>query len=447
MVSETRTRSLGRIALPIFIVGAFSWIFFLPVSHNEILYPLFALLGVSAIVALAIRNPRIDVHLWVITLLVVALSVYGEIRGNGNADPIFSITVFLVAPVMYLTCAAAATPRTLRYLMIAAVIGTLSGCIILLVFVGGEAGLIPQITPQWLVTNMDLKATFRDGASQARSWGLSSLAALGPIWMGSLLVGRHRLLPPWWLRLVCASLALATAVVADRTAIVMVIVISPFIALALRLTLFRTKPIAFHLPGPRLLWIGVGAAAATGAIVAIPRLLTSGPIASLATAVGSFFGAVQASGEEDQSIRADQAWYFIQGWAANPIFGSGFRAQVPGYIRASGIPWSLELQYHLLLFNVGLIGITLALAMLAVGFRFLRLATVTRPEFTPILVAATTGALGMLIANATNPYLAAPGHQWAVFLPLAVAAVALRRAEPPAAIVGEHEERGVTIDR
>lgn len=423
----------SRVAVAVFVIGAFTWIFFLPVSHNEILYPLFGLLGLGAVAAIVRRNPLIDTHVWAIAFLVGALGLYGSLLGNANPDPVFTIAVYLAAPFFYLACVAAVTLPTLRHVMIAAVIGTIAVSGVLLLFIAGEARVLPQLVPDFVVTHLDLKATFRDGASQARSWGLSSLVALGPIWVASLLVRRHFLLPPWWLRLLCAVLAFATALLSDRSAIVLVMVLAPVIALVLRFTLFRTRPLRLPRVGHPAVWIAGAAVVVAGVVVAIPRLLTIGPIGAVVTSIASFFGAVEASGDADQSIRSDQAWYILQGWAQNPIFGAGFRADIPDYARASEIPWSLELQYHVLLFSVGLVGVSIAIAAVLVGLHYLRTAVKVRPVAAPILVVTTTGAFAMLIANATNPYLVAPGHQWALFLPLAVATVALQTARESAA--------------
>jgi hypothetical protein len=429
VTSPALTISRIRRVLPAVFVGAvFTWVLFLPVSHNELLYPLFGLLGLVAVIAVLRRDPDIDIRLWVVAFLVAFLGVYGNLLGNQNPDPIFTLTVFLAAPAMYLAGAAAVTTTTLRGFMVAAVIGTVMVSGVLLVFIGGEAGVIPQIVPNWVVTQLDLRATFRDGGSQARSWGLSSLASLGPIWVASLLVRRHPLLPPWGVRLACAALAVATAVLSARTAILLVILLAPVVALLLKVTLFRTTSARIRRPRHPAVWIGIAAAAVIAAIAVIPRLATFGPVASILVAVGSFFGVADGSGDSDQSIRSDQAWYLLQGWMQDPIFGSGFRAAVPGYDRASEIPWSLELQYHVLLFNVGVLGVTIAIAAVCAGLLLVRKAVVMRADFAPLLVVTATGAVGMLIANATNPYLAAPGHQWAIFLPLAVAILALSGA-------------------
>lgn len=428
---EISTLLLRRLT-PIFVVAVFSWVFFLPVSHNEILYPIFALLGLAAMFSIIKRDVQIDMHLWSIALLTAALALYGMALGNNNPDPIFSIAVFLAAPATYLLCAAATTTATLRYFVIAAVIGTLSVSFVLLIFIAGEAGLFKQVIPDWIVANLDLKATFRDGASQARSWGLSSLAGLGPIWMASLVVRQDGFLPHWGVRLLCALTALATAMISDRAGIVLVTLIAPFVAVFLRFTLFRTsnKPL-LRVKRP-VIWIVAGIAASAAIVAALPRLLTAGPITTLVSAISSFFGIARASGEADQSIRSDQAWHLLEAWALNPIFGAGFRSPIPGYAYASEIPWSLELQYHLLLFSVGLVGVSIALVAVVVGLIYLRKAVLARRTMTPILVSVTTGAVTMLIANATNPYLVAPGHQWAIFLPLAVACVAMSSDMPRA---------------
>jgi len=221
-------------------------------------------------------------------------------------------------------------------------------------------------------------------------------------------------------------MALATAVLSDRAGIVLVIVIAPIVALLLRHTLFRT--VTESAPRPRRpgLWITVGVAASVTFTLLLQQVLNIGPLTTLVSSIGSFFGVAQVSGEGNQSIRSDQAWHLMDAWALNPIFGAGFGSNVPGYAYASEIPWSLELQYHLLLFNVGLVGVMIAIGAVIVGLAYLRKAVVARPDLTPIMVSASTGAVAMLIANATNPYLVAPGHQWALFLPIAVACVAIR---------------------
>ena len=62
-------------------------------------------------------------------------------------------------------------------------------------------------------------------------YGLSSLVALGPMWVASLFLRRDVNLPPFLIRLACAILASIAAVASSRTAIVAVIAAAPFILL------------------------------------------------------------------------------------------------------------------------------------------------------------------------------------------------------------------------
>lgn len=433
MTENTEPRTLNSGAanftdrlVPIGTAIGFGWIFFSPVSHNYLLYPLFGAIGLVAFITIMRRNPTIDMHLWVIAFLTGALALYGMIRGNGNPGLVFTIAIFVAAPALYLLCAAAASLRLLRLVVIAAVVSTLAVSGLLLVFVAGEANLIPQMVPGWLEEFTGLKATFRDGSSQARSWGLSSLAALGPIWVGSLFVRRDAVLPHWMVRLVCGIAALAAAVVSSRTAVVLVIGLAPVIALALVLLLRHRDPYRRVGRKSQLLWAGGSIVAVIVLLLSWPRLSSWGPVANVVDSIASFFGVVSANGEANQDIRSDQAWHLVRAWQADPILGSGFGAIPLDYARTSERPWVLELQYHLLLFNVGLVGITICLVIIVTGLLFLRQASARRPDLVPTLVVAGTGAMAMLIANATNPYLQAPGHQWAVFFPLAVAAVMLK---------------------
>ncbi|GEM_PF-1868381 len=68
------------------------------------------------------------------------------------------------------------------------------------------------------------------------------------------------------------------------------------------------------------------------------------------------------SASDERSI---QAGYLIEGFRAYPVFGSGFGVSA-GYLRSEGSPWLYELTYHQLLFNFGLVGISLFVILLAV---------------------------------------------------------------------------------
>lgn len=427
-IASQRAR-LNSIAAICAVIGL-TYVLFRPVSNNLVLYSVFAAIGIIAFLAL-FQSRRIAHEILVIAFLVAILAVYGMSIGPSNSGLPYTLLVWIVGPILYFACVAAATPFALRAFFWGAALATVAIGALIILFVFGEAGTVPQLIPEWLEGQAGLGATFRDAESQARSFGLSSLNALGPLWAASLTLRRDRFLPPWTIRVICALIALAAAIVSSRSAIMVVMVVSPFVALAVR-ALIRKRPFA----AARVRPLAIGMILAGGAFLSFllavlaPRLQSFGPLTTAFQSVSSFFTGASSTAGADESIRTDQAEQLLHAWSQNPIFGSGFGAHVPDYARTSERPWVLELQYHLFLFNVGLVGVAVLVAIGIATIILVRRAVAFAPEFEPTLVVATSVAVSMLIANGTNPYLQAPGHMWAIFLPLAVANVVLFARTP-----------------
>lgn len=418
--------SRREILLTLTVILGLTFVMFRPVSHNLILYSVFSLIGLVAVLSL-FRRRTLAPELIVIGFLVAAIATYGISLGPSNTGLTFTLLVWVIGPGLFLACAAAATPLALRTFFWGAALATLGVGGLVVLFVYGEAGRIPQLIPEWVVDQTGLGATFGGSASQARSFGLSSLNALGPLWAASLTLRRDHFLPPWPVRVVCLLVALAAAMVSSRSAIMVVIVAAPVIALVVR-ALIRQRPFAPVRFSSRIL----GTIALAGAFVAVvlaalnPRVQSLGPLTTAFQAVSSFFTGTSAGAGADESIRTDEATHLLDAWALNPILGSGFGAQVPSYARTSERPWVLELQYHLLLFNIGLVGMAVIIIIGVVAFVYIRRAVAFAPQYEATMVVSTTVGVAMLVANATNPYLQAPGHMWAIFLPLAAATVVLQ---------------------
>jgi hypothetical protein len=423
---------------------AFGYILFRPVSHNLILYSVFCGLGLLAFLTILLLRPTLTREFVAISIVVGLLGVYGTIIGLANPGLVFTVLVFFVAPVLYFLCAAAATERAIFWFFRAAAASTIAIGVIILLFVWGEAGRIPQLVPEWLEQATGLGATFRGDASQARFYGLSSLTALGPMWAASLLIRRDALLPSWGLRFASAIAASGAALVSSRDAVVLVIVVAPVLGFLVHAVL-RPRPFRRRFTLSPLvvsgLWFGAGIAS-IGAIFLAPRVAALGPVARAFESVQSFITGDSATASGDQSIRSLQAWKLLRAWQENPVFGAGFSARVPDYGRTSERPWVLELQYHLFLFNVGLVGVLFVAVLAWLAIVMLRRAASRAPALLPSLTVATVAGASMLIANATNPYLQAPGHVWALFLPLALANLMINRVTPDAsASLGGAPER------
>jgi hypothetical protein len=134
-----------------------------------------------------------------------------------------------------------------------------------------------------------------------------------------------------------------------------------------------------------------------------------------------FFGA------DDGAIRTQQGAALLEHWLRSPLFGHGFGSIVPGLIRSDERPWNFELQYHLYLMQIGIVGVLLLLLAVHRCVREVRTRSATADrEMWLLYVGSCTAAALMLIANGTNPYLQALGHQWPLFLPAIVASVHYR---------------------
>jgi hypothetical protein len=141
-----------------------------------------------------------------------------------------------------------------------------------------------------------------------------------------------------------------------------------------------------------------------------------------------FMNAFDFSAERSASERGEQGAALLAGWAEHPLLGNGLGAAA-SVIRNTDQPWAYELSYVALLFQTGVVGVTVfASAILWVfwaGIRTVR----ERPESASVLLPMLAGLACFLVANGTNPYLAKFDYLWVIFLPIAAIKVyGLRRA-------------------
>jgi len=105
-----------------------------------------------------------------------------------------------------------------------------------------------------------------------------------------------------------------------------------------------------------------------------------------------------------EDVRTIQKPYLIESFKESPLFGSGFGAYA-GYQRSEERPWTYELTYHQLLFNVGALGVVilggvhaLYLGLVIKLFRRFR-------QGSAIAFGLLIGFFGLLIGAYSNPYL------------------------------------------
>jgi hypothetical protein len=100
--------------------------------------------------------------------------------------------------------------------------------------------------------------------------------------------------------------------------------------------------------GGRRFLIGCAAAGVVGLSLAL--ILPEGTVD-----VGFFAHLQQSFSSEDE--RTIQKPHLIEGFMESPVFGSGFGANA-GYTRSEERPWTYELTYYQMLFNLGIAGVT-----------------------------------------------------------------------------------------
>jgi O-antigen ligase len=196
-----------------------------------------------------------------------------------------------------------------------------------------------------------------------------------------------------------------------------------------------------YLSHTRGIWLGMGIVC-TGVLLVMlwrevdarrQRLILRGAAAvalsGIAIGVGMLFGAVPRPsflGDTSAGLRETQAPKLWDAFKQNPVLGDGLGAVVrPRFVRDPAAPWSYELTYLQLLFQMGVLGLLAVLALpLAVVRRGLREAGTGALRAQPL--AGATAILGILVASATNPYLLSSFGMLCVAIGLSLVA----RADP-----------------
>jgi hypothetical protein len=415
-----------RVSFTLFFVALAGYVLVRPVSNNNILFPIFVLMAVMATLRLArgpgrplnvgIRNCMTMYFFWSFSWSLMAL-----VRGNQGRSN--TLLTYILGPLLFVLIVKAASQDGIRqFTRILVWVNLYTGASIAnkVLF---ERGKVPIMLPilNFLDEGFGINT---NGEYQVRHYGISTLVALTPLLLASLMVNSSSAdFGPKWARVISVSTSSLAALMVGRQALILVLIMCPLITLLL---VHRLLPISERVRGdariiPRSVLLPVLVSLAGYAML---RLLNISPNRLFNSFVENLeirpVGSIGPVGE-----RTQQARKLVEMWTKSPLYGHGFNATVPGYFRDVNRPWAFELQYHLLLFNTGVLGVAILGAALSQGtsvvLRVVRRGGADAIVMIPLIVAAAS----MLIANGTNPYLQAVGHMWAVFLPLAAANVFL----------------------
>ena len=192
-----------------------------------------------------------------------------------------------------------------------------------------------------------------------------------------------------WGTAFCLMVGLVLMVLSGRRALWLCIALSPLIitVVSLLLSRWRTARRAILLQ------------AAVGAMGLGAFLLMANAVETVAP-VREFL--LQAFSEEDE--RSIQFGYLMAGHNQYPLMGSGFGVGA-GYLRSETAPWTYELTYVQMLFNLGWIGTTYVMLIFAtftgLAVRVLR----ARPAAESVGPSLLVGLLTIILAANSNPYM------------------------------------------
>lgn len=349
---------------------------------------------------------------------------------NGNPGVLHQALIWYGQVAIWAPWALAIRRETLRPLLSGVTVIVALVSLLIVIYIFEQRGLLPHLLPDGLLTSQDAGFNLTRSGSAIRLYGLSTLAAGGPLLMSMAFLRRDRFMPPKWLCLSASMLVLAASLMSGRRAIAAVTLLSPLIAVAWRWWLTRDrKPIRIHASVVILL----PPALCLGALNEWSWSLFGRGWAAMRDGAALFFGVgSSATGEKalDDQLRSESASQLLTAWGGRPLQGYGLGAELPsGFTRSVQRPWMFELQYHQFLFDLGMIGVTLSAAMIGVAVSCLRAAVKSVGPATSTIVATSTAATCLLLANASDPYLQTYGHGWGIALAAGAAnAIASQRA-------------------
>jgi hypothetical protein len=404
-------------------VASFAFILFMPVSQGQVLMVVFGLMVLAAVMTCLKTGRVLTLPVAAIAWVTMILGVYGLLLGVDNDGFMNAAGIFVGTPLLFFFCISALGQGSIRVLLTTGAIMTVVSGVYILVYVGGQTGVLPQVIPASILDLTGAGFGEKGDATAIRFYGLSTLAASGPMWLASLFVRRDAMLPSISLRVAAAAAGVSGALVGGRRAIILALLIIPIIAwLVKRSTRVKRT-------GPRLIkpgYVLAGLGVAFVGVIFAPQIQAAPIVANTLQSTAAFFTGTTTDVDTDQSIRTEQTEKLLGAWADSPIWGHGLGATINGYQRSSVQPWQFESQYPALLMQTGLIGATLVAVIAVLACVAVRRASKLRPDLIPSLVVTLCGGVAMFIANATNPYLQAPAHHWTIFLPLAVINMMLR---------------------
>ncbi|MFJ8896235.1 hypothetical protein ACIRCZ_16750 [Leifsonia sp. NPDC102414] len=452
-MSDTRLhRDPWTLATVVWTAVALVYVTLIPVGNNVILYPLllsFAVLAAVNIVRRRIRPDRaliLPAAIWAVFLLLGIVTAIARDAESWERTLVF----FLVWPAVFSVVVVGFDRRVVRTIfLVGAYVSVLIG--VLLFFQAlAQGGILPfRRFPAWLAGPLRMAGDSDSGMVSLTAAPMPPLLWWGGIWIAAMFCDpRDQYLPPMWLRMLAGSLVITGAFASWRRGIVIVLVVAPILAV-IALVALKVRNVKRQ-NGPRLsVWSFVRLAIVAAFVVVLTLVAQPHLFSMFTSAVRSSSTVVEGPAPSpsppaqnindpgpltvnqdntlSDEIRKNESHSLLSPRSpADWIVGRGFGATIDrGAFERQIRPWQTELQYHAIFYWTGILGVMLVIAVAVTALLAVRKAFRVEDGLRGSLYVASVGALCVLMANATNPYLQAPGHMWPVFLPLMITSAIL----------------------
>lgn len=354
---------------------------------------------------------------WVLIFVLNGLWFIGVGLLNSVPGAIRVGTVYVLWPILFTIIIAAITgakaiEATLRTIVVASVaVGMYMAMYFLYIL-----GILPSAL--YLELDQGQAIGFHEGFVEFNMYSISTLIFSVPFLFAALLQWRGNYAPinkyvVWFAFSICFCMA----ILSGRRALWLLLIMTPLLYVMLAsFQLTKSKPANIMRKSSAGILIK---------IVLVLVLLLIAAVAIFDVSLKAVFNSLiesipDGSGEElSADLRFWQAIALIDGWIEKPWFGHGHGA-VASIIRSEDMPWAYELTYLALLFHTGLVGTLIYAACVAwiywQGVRIIRYSE----KYSRLMLPTLLGTTSLLIANATNPYLAKFDFMWIIFVPLAI---------------------------
>ena len=439
------------------VVAIAIYLTILPTSNNYFLFPMLASLATwSAVVGIRSRyklNPiwiPLIISWLVFVLFGISVALFNQVEYWPRV-----LVFLLIWPSVFSLIAFGAKPRIIKPFFTGGAIASIGISLLAITDSIVSQFVAPFALPAWLRSPFFLRHVLDSGQNYAySSLFIPPLIFWSTIWFASLTLNtKSQFLPKNYVRIIAAVLTFSALVVSWRRGAILAVVIVVFLMLCIQLIMLAfsrnsvktPQVIAVSLlsasllagllisvPLQRQLWHflpGIKSTSSNVHVINSNEIYAQNNIELEPTSGGTNStpsagnGTIEQDISTSDSLRKNELRYLTT-WQ-NPtqlIFGRGIGAPIDrGFAIRDMKPWQTELQYFSLFYWTGILGLFLFIAVLYFAIRVFVHALRNAGELRPILHITAAGSLAILIANATNPYLQAPGHMLGMFLPIIVA--------------------------